>query len=80
MSIRGNDGPDEPSQLSRRWREILASAYELTEAQVAQDAGHVRHWLGSDEHLIAAIELRHAWNPDSELGPYFLAALRRALT
>jgi hypothetical protein len=71
---------DGPSYLSRRWREILASAYELTEDQVAQAAIHVRHWLGSDAQLIALLEQRHGWSPESELGPYFLAALRRALT
>jgi hypothetical protein len=79
MSIAGNDGPGEPSRMSRRWREILASAYELTEEQIAQDAGQVRRWHGSDENLIAALEHRHGRNPDSELGPYFLAALRHAL-
>ncbi len=65
--------------MSGRWREILACAYELTEDEVAHDSARVWDWVGSDEHLIAALEQRHGWSPDSELGPYFLAALRRAL-
>ncbi len=69
----------ETDRLSGRWREILALAYELTEGDVAHDAAHVRRWVGSDEDLIAALEQHHGWNPDSELGPYFLRALRRAL-
>ncbi len=68
------------ARLSQRWREILSSAYELSEDQVAQDAAHVRNWAGSDEHLILALEERHGWRPESELGSYFLAALRRALS
>ena len=69
----------EPDRLSGRWREILAGAYELTEGEIAHDAAHVRRWAGSDEDLIAALEQRHGWSAESELGPYFLAALRRAL-
>lgn len=71
--------PTEPGRLSGRWREILACAYELTENEVAQDAASVWDWVGSDEHLIAALEQRHGWSSDSELGLYFLAGLRRAL-
>ena len=69
----------EPDRLSGRWREILAGAYELSEGEIADDAAHVRRWAGSDEDLIAALEQRHGWSAESELGPYFLAALRRAL-
>ena len=69
----------EPGPLSRRWREILAGAYELTQDQVGHDAAFVRQWAGSDQHLIAALEQRHDWSPASELGPHFLAALRNAL-
>jgi hypothetical protein len=72
--------PTEASGLSWRWREILANAYELTEDQVAHAAIQVRLWHGSDVHLIAALEQHHGWSSESELGPYFLAALRRALT
>ena len=64
--------------MSQRSREILAAAYELTEAEVAHDAAHVQQWVDSDHGLIAALEQRHGWSPDSELGPYFLAALRDA--
>lgn len=67
----------EPSRRPCRWQEMLASAYELDANEVAHDAAHVRHWVGSDEHLITTLEQRHGWTPDSELGPYFLAALRR---
>ena len=69
----------DPGRLSGRWREILAGAYELTEDQVREDAVFVGRWAGSDQHLIAAIEQRHGWSPESELGLYFLAALRGAL-
>lgn len=71
--------PTEPSRLSHRSLEILALAYELTEADVAHDAAHVQQWVGSDHELIAAIEQRHGWRPGSELGTYFVAALRDAL-
>lgn len=71
--------PTEPSHLSSRSREILAIAYELTEAEVARDAAHVQQWLGSDPGLITELEQRHGWSPDAELGVYFLAALREAL-
>jgi DNA-binding CsgD family transcriptional regulator len=79
LSSMGTVFPTEPERWSRRSREILATAYELTEAQVAHDATHVQQWLGSDHGLIAALEQRHGWSRDSELGPYFLAALRDAL-
>lgn len=71
--------PTDPGRLPLRSREILALAYELTEDQVGEDAAFVRRWEGSDPHLIAAIEQRHGWSPESELGRYFLAALRGAL-
>jgi hypothetical protein len=48
-------------------------------ADVAHDAAHVQQWVGSDHELIAAIEQRHGWRPGSELGTYFVAALRDAL-
>lgn len=68
----------DPRRLSPRSREILAGAYELTEDQVGADAAFVRRWVGTDQHLIAALEQRHRWTPESELGLYFLAALRGA--
>ncbi len=71
--------PTESGRLSGRGRVILACAYELTEDEVEHDSARVWHWVGSDEHLIAALEQRHDWSTDSELGPYFLAALRTAL-
>jgi hypothetical protein len=80
VSSGGDDRPTEPGQLSGREREILAIAYELSEQQVEDDAVRVRHWTGSDEHLIAALEQLHAWTPESELGRFFLPALRRTLT
>ena len=66
--------------LFSRWRGILASAYELTEDQVSDDAEDVQRWVGPDQGLIAALETRHDWTSESELGPYYLAAVRRALT
>ena len=65
--------------MSAHWKAILAGAYELTEAEVARDAERVHQWIGPDHVLIAALEQRHGWSPDSELGSYFLAALRDAL-
>lgn len=57
----------------------MALAYELSQDELAHDAAHVQYWVGSDQHLIAELELRHGWSPSSELGSYFLAALRDAL-
>ncbi len=71
--------PTAPGRLSPRWREILAGAYELSEDDVGDDATFVGQWEGSDQHLIAVLEERHGWSTESELGPYFLAAIRRAL-
>jgi hypothetical protein len=71
--------PTDPNGLSAYWREILASAYELSQDEVARDTGHVQQWVGSDDQLIAALEARHDWRPESELASYFLAALRAAL-
>ena len=79
MSGVGAVFPTEPSHLSSRSREILAIAYELTEAEVARDAAHVQQWVGSDPGLITELEQRHGWSPNCELGVYFLAALREAL-
>ncbi len=59
---------------------MLASAYELPEDEVATDAAHVQRWVGSDHDLIGLLETRHGWTAASELGPYYLASMRRALT
>ncbi len=65
--------------LSNWWRGVLASAYELPEDEVATDAAHVQRWVGSDDDLIGLLETRHGWTAASELGPYYLASMRRAL-
>lgn len=61
-------------------RAILASAYELTEQQVEDDAQEVLRWHGSDGDLLSAIEACHEWTAASENGRYYLAAVRRALS
>ncbi len=70
---------DEPALLTSWWRTVLASAYELTEAQVDTDATHVQLWAGADPELVAELESVHGWAPADELGHHYLAALRRAL-
>lgn len=35
------------------------------------DAARIRRWLGSDEDLIADLEMRRKWSIDSELGPSY---------
>jgi hypothetical protein len=67
------------AQLTPSLRAILASAYELTEQQVEQDAQDVQHWDGTDSDLLSAIEACHQWTLASENGPYYLAAVRQAL-
>jgi hypothetical protein len=66
--------------ISAWQRALLASAYELSEDQVDRDVIQVRQWLGSDQDLTAALEKRHGWTIASENGPYYLAAMRQALT
>jgi hypothetical protein len=68
------------SSISTWQRALLASAYELSEDQVDQDVTRMRQWLGSDQDLTAALEKRHGWTVASENGPYYLAAMRQALT
>jgi hypothetical protein len=65
--------------LASWWRGALASAYELSEDEVAADAAHLQEWVGSDGDLIGLLETRHGWTAASELGPYYLASMRRAL-
>ncbi len=65
--------------LSRRDRAILASAYELRQQQVDQDAATVLDWKGTDAELFGRMRERHGWTVASEYAPNYLAALRAAL-
>jgi hypothetical protein len=58
---------------------VLASAYQLERAQVQEDAARVQQWGGPEADLVIVFEERHGWTVVSEYGPYYLAALRRAL-
>jgi hypothetical protein len=61
-----------PRELS-----ILAAAFELTGAQVLDDAACVAAWTGPEAALLDLLAHRHAW--DRSVPPYYLAALRRVL-
>lgn len=61
-----------------RSRSILASAYEVSEDQVREDATAIRDWTGLESDLLTELEQRHGWSAASELAPYYLAAIRRA--
>lgn len=65
--------------LSRRDCAILASAYELGQHEVDQDAATVQEWEGTDAELSGRMQARHGWTADSEYAPNYLAALRAAL-
>jgi hypothetical protein len=65
--------------LSSSSLSVLASAYELLEDDVAADATQVHQWVGSDLDLIVVLETRHGWDPESKVGQYYVAAVRRAL-
>jgi hypothetical protein len=67
------------SSLSAWQRALLASAYELPEEQVEQDAARLQQWLGTDQELATVLEVRHGWTVASECGPYYIAAVRQAL-
>ena len=58
---------------------MLASAYELREQQVEDDAVQVQFWVGPDGELLGLLQERHGWTIRDEYAPYYLAALRRAL-
>ena len=57
---------------------MLASAYELQEHQVENDASQVQHRVGSDGELLGLLQARDDWTIQ-EYAPYVLAALRRAV-
>jgi hypothetical protein len=61
-----------PRELS-----ILAAAFELTGAQVLDDAACVAAWTGPEAALLDLLAHRHAW--DRSVPPYYLAALRRVV-
>jgi hypothetical protein len=65
--------------LLPRDRAILASAYELAQTDVEQDAAHVRDWGGTEPDLMATLQARHGWTAASEYAPFYVAALRQAL-
>jgi hypothetical protein len=58
---------------------VLASAYELEDSQVADDASAVQAWAGTDGELLNLLDDRHGWTTESENAPYYLTALRQAL-
>ena len=58
---------------------VLASAYELQTAEVAEDASRLQQWAGPEADLVIVLEERHGWTVISEYGPYYVAALRQAL-
>jgi len=65
--------------LLGRDRSILASAYELGQAEVDQDAAGVHQWQGTEGDLLRWLEGRHGWTVASEYAPHYVAALRTAL-
>ena len=58
---------------------VLASAYELRQAQVQDDAAYVLRWRGSGERLHSYLRERHGWTAASEYAPYSAADLRQVL-
>jgi hypothetical protein len=67
--------------LSSRAVAILASAYELDERLVEEDARIVLNWTRTDDDLLTWLQERHGWSVASQYAPYYLADLRqRALS
>ena len=58
---------------------VLASAYELRQAQVQDDAACLLQWRGSEASLQAYLQEQHGWTAASEYAPYSEADLRQAL-
>jgi hypothetical protein len=58
---------------------VLASAYELRQAQVQDDAACLLQWRGSEASLQAYLQEQHGWTAASEYAPYYVADLRLAL-
>jgi hypothetical protein len=67
------------SPLSELTTAILASAYQLDQARVAEDALTVAEWTGPEARLIDHLQERHGWTAASEYAPYYLASLHKAL-
>jgi len=65
--------------ISQRDVSILASAYELRQRDIEDDALLVRGWGGSESELRRSLEQRHRWSVASEYSPFYVAALRKAL-
>jgi hypothetical protein len=57
----------------------VASAYQLEQPQVAEDALTVAGWTGPEARLIDHLQERHSWTAASEYAPYYVASLRKAL-
>jgi hypothetical protein len=66
-----------PPWSSSRQLRILAAAFELTRAEVLDDAACVAAWTGPESALLEVMARRHAW--DRSVPPYYLAALWRVL-
>ncbi len=56
--------------LARKQCIILASAYEVEEARVEQDATIICDWGGTEAELLAVLEARHSWTVGSEYALY----------
>ena len=65
--------------LSDRDAAVLASAYEVRQAQVQDDAAYVLQWRGSEQSLHSYLQERHGWTAASEYAPYYVADLRQVL-
>jgi hypothetical protein len=65
--------------VSQRDVSILASAYELRQRDIEDDALLVQDWGGSESELRRSLEQRHRWSVASEYSPFYVAALRTAL-
>ena len=66
-------------RLSQHEITMLASAYELRQRDIEDDALLVRDWGGSETELRRSLEQRHRWSVASEYSPFYVAALRKAL-
>ena len=65
--------------MSHLAADILASAYELVQRRVQEDATHVQGWAGPEADLLKWLQERHGWTVASEYAPYYLAGVRTAL-
>jgi hypothetical protein len=71
--------PDWPSALPPASVEQVASAYEVRPAEVRYDRDLVESWTDTEAELRACLEAHYEWPSVSDLGQYYVAALRELL-